>query len=208
MILIEKIDNGFQLFTLGVCVILSLYRTFLTRSQIWALLGMFYGAITLGNLYWFLYMLLYDSVPHYSFIPDYCWISAFLFLFLLLIRVKRPEWEWKRGLISILIPVFTFGMCLFYMKWGDHLTNVFYAVFMTLIINYALQGLKTAERKTGRYAFYLHVLIYCATEYCLWTSSCISFVPEIAYYLFDVLLTIVYLFFYPVIRKVITDELH
>ena len=208
MILIEKIDNGFQLFTLGVCVILSLYRTFHTRSQIWALLGMFYGAITLGNLYWFLYMLLYDSVPHYSFIPDYCWISAFLFLFLLLIRVKRPEWEWKKGLISLLIPAFTFGMCLFYMQWGDYLTNIFYAVFMCLIINYAIQGLRSSEKKTGRYNFYLHVLIYCATEYCLWTSSCSPWNPDLLYYLFDVLLTIVYICFYFMIRKVDEDEFY
>ncbi len=209
MFLIEKIDNGFQLLSLGICLALSLYRAFSSRNQIWGLLAMFYGAATLGNLYWFLYMVLFEQTPYYSFISDYCWVSGFLFLLLLMLQIRKSEWEWKRSFVSILIPVFTFGMALFYMQWGDYLTNIFYAACMSFLLNSSIQGIKLAEKKTGRYYLFLCVLMYCAIEYCLWTSSCIpGDTYDVLYYMFDVILTLIQIQFYPAVRRLIRDELY
>ena len=85
MFLIEKIDNAFQLISLGILLALSLYKAVSLQNRTWALLAMFYGATSLGNLYWFLYMVLYGETPWFSFIPDFCWISAYLFQVMLLL---------------------------------------------------------------------------------------------------------------------------
>ena len=80
MLLIETIDNAFQLLSLGILAVMTVYRAVTTRNRIWILLYMFYIVIALGNLYWFLYMMLYKETPFYSFIPDFCWIAAIMAL--------------------------------------------------------------------------------------------------------------------------------
>ena len=118
MLLIEQVDNALQLIALAVCGFLTVFRSISTRNRIWVLLYMFYIVVTLGNLYWLLYLLLYKETPFYSYIPDFCWAAAYLSLLLLLQHIKDKERSRKDRKVLYLIPVFTFGMALFYMQWG------------------------------------------------------------------------------------------
>ncbi len=210
MFLIEQIDNFIQLIALMVLLFMALYKAMTARKRIWALLCMFYGVVVLGNLYWLLYMLFYQETPYYDFVPDFCWISSLMFLILLLISVKDREWNWKRHKIFYLIPVFTVGMAVFYMQWGEYLTNIIYAFFMTVLLFCSLAGFFATEKKTGKHSLYLISLLYCITEYALWTSSCLPWeFPVIdPYYVFDVLLTVIYILFYPAAGKAADDELY
>ena len=209
MLLIEQVDNALQLIALVVCGLLTVFRSISTRNRIWVLLYMFYIVVTLGNLYWLLYLLLYKETPFYSYIPDFCWAAAYLSLLLLLQHIKDKERSRKDRKVLYLIPVFTFGMALFYMQWGKYLINIIDAVFMSLLLYYSIGGLLTAKKKTGRYYLYLVTLFFCLVEYGLWTSSCFewgSFLDP--YYIFDVMLTLAYVLFYPAARKAVQDELH
>ncbi len=209
MFQIEQIDNALQLFALAACGLLTVFRAIKTRNRIWVMLYMFYLVITLGNLYWLLYLFLYKETPYYSNIPDFCWAAAYLSLLLLLQHVRDGHWSWKDHRLFYLIPLFTGGMALFYMQWGKYLTNIVYALLMSSLLYHSIGGLMSSEKKTGRHYLYLVSLIYCLVEYALWTSSCFewgSFVDP--YYFFDLLLTVTYVLYYPAAGKAVQDELH
>ena len=209
--MIEKIDNGFQLISLGICTALALYRAFSSSDRHWASLALFCAVMALGDLYWFLYMVFYGDTPLYSFIPDYCWIAAFLFLLLLLLHEDNSRIRWHEHKVLYLIPVFTVGMCIFYMRFGKYLTNIFYAVFMTLVMCYSLNGLLSSGKENRRCRLYLTSFIFCLVEYLLWTTSCFEWAGPAyldPYYIFDIMLTVVYILFYPATGKAVEDEPH
>ena len=210
MFLIEKIENAFQLVSLGVLTFLTIYRSVTTHNRIWGLLSMFYATVTLGNLYWILYMVFYQETPYYDFIPDFCLMSSVLFIVVLLLQVRKTEWNWKENRLYRLIPIFTFGMAVFYMRWGEYVSNIAYAIAMTILLYCSLKGLFAAERESRRGTLYFVAAAYCAVEYCLWTASCFSWEGFIInpYHILDIMLTLVYIAFYPAAGKVAQDELH
>ena len=211
MLLIETIDNAFQLLSLGILAVMTVYRAVTTRNRIWILLYMFYIVIALGNLYWFLYMMLYEETPFYSFIPDFCWIAAIMALLLLLLYIREGEWKYRQLTAIWPAAVFTFVMSAFYMRYGKYLTNVLYAVFMAMLIMVTIVGFKNTEKGSGKRRLYLSSLLFCLVEYSLWTASCFDWSGPVfldPYYFLDVLLTVSYILFYPAARKAVEDELH
>ena len=210
MMTIAAIDNALQLICQGVCMILSIYHAFSSGKRIWILLSMYYSIYTLGILYWFLYMILYGETPYFSFISDFCWLAALLFLILMLMVMKDEEKDWKKHNGLLLVPVFTFGMALYYMTKGDYFTNIFYAVLMAFLIAYSIQGMMSIEKTRGRYGLCRAVFMLCVIEYCLWTSSCIDWEPyaDYLYYFFDIMLTLVNVLLYLKAGKAAEDELY
>ena len=211
MLLIETIDNAFQLLSLGILAVMTVYRAVTTRNRIWILLYMFYIVIALGNLYWFLYMMLYEETPFYSFIPDFCWIAAIMALLLLLLYIREGEWKYRQFTVLWPAAVFTFVMSAFYMRYGKYLTNLTYAVLMAMLIMVTIVGFKNTEKGSGKRRLYLSSLLFCLVEYSLWTASCFDWSGPVfldPYYFLDVLLTVSYILFYPAARKAVEDELH
>ncbi|MCR4633125.1 MAG: hypothetical protein K5648_03280 [Erysipelotrichaceae bacterium] len=205
MFLIEKIENALQLICLGILTGLAIYQTFRKLKMQLSLLAMFYGVITLGNLYWFLYMLLFEQTPYYPYISDFCWVSAFLFLLLLLLHEKKEETRKADLRILLLSFAFSFGMCLFYMRFGAYFTNLVYALFMGLLIYYSVCGLRDHPKGTPDRGLYLVSLLYCIVENGLWTASCFDWSGPVflnPYYFFDLALTLIYCFFYLTVKKV------
>ena len=211
MLLIETIDNAFQLLSLGILAVMTVYRAVTTRNRIWILLYMFYIVIALGNLYWFLYMMLYKETPFYSFIPDFCWAAAYMSLLLLLLYIREGEWKYRQFMALWPVAIFTLAMSVFYMRYGKYLTNVLYAVFMAMLIMVTIVGFKNTEKGSGKRRLYLSSLLFCLVEYSLWTASCFDWSGPVfldPYYFLDVLLTVSYILFYPAARKAVVDELH
>lgn len=210
MFLIEQIENVFQLVALGIMTFLTIYRSVTTHNRIWGLLSMFYATVTLGNLYWFLYMIFYQETPFYDFIPDFCWMSSVLFMVVLLLQIRKTEWNWRENKVYLLIPVFTFAMALFYMRWGEYLSNMAYAIAMTILLYCSLKGLFEVEKESRKSTLYFVTTAYCVVEYCLWTASCFSWEGFIVnpYLILDIMLTLVYVAFYPAAGRVVRDELH
>ncbi|MBQ1827152.1 MAG: hypothetical protein II126_04185, partial [Erysipelotrichaceae bacterium] len=172
--LFEQIENALQLAILVILTAVSIRRGLSTVNNNWSLLAMFYGAVTLGNLYWFLYMMLYDKTPYYGFISDFSWVAAYMFLILMLAQIRENRIIWKQERYLWPVPVFTFAMAVFYMRWGDYLTNVFYALCMTVLLSNALAGIRRSAKGSGKRLLYFACLAYCLVEYSLWTVSCFS----------------------------------
>ncbi len=207
--MIESAENALQLLMTGICATISAYRAIAFRSRTWALLLLFSGAFFLGDLYWLLFMLFYGKTPYYSYIPDLSWYTSYLFLFLLLYyaggSIKK---KWHSPVLWI-VPVFTGGMCTFYMQYGSYLSNLVCAVLMTLIIMEAIAVLQIQKdmpegRRNGRFLC-MAALFFCAMEYGVWTASCFFSGDTLAnpYIWLDALLSLSIVLFIPAVRKAV-----
>ena len=216
--MIETTVNALQTLIAGVCAGFSLRKSIRTGSKSWLLLTLFFSSFFFGDLYWQLYLLFYGQTPPYSFAPELNWYSAYLFLILFLANLQGESYlqtgnptirkeERKVAPLMMLIPLFTFGMCIFYMNWGSYINNLITAVLMTLILWYAFRGLGLSEgsgNTAGKYRnIYIITLLFCLVEYALWTSSCFWLGDTLRspYFWFDLLLSFVLILFPAALSK-------
>ena len=210
--MIEAVDNTIQLIVTVIATAVSLYRAVRLKDRAWSMLGLFSGVYSLGLVYWLLFLLFFRHTPLYSHIPDLCWYSSYLFLLLLIIYIREESSGSDsfylapgEGIIDVLrrmrpalwlVPVFTAGMCIFFMTHGDYIGNIVAAVLMTGIIWHAVSGLMSLKgQEDSKKTFYYTVLVFCFTEYALWISSCFWMGDTIAnpYFWFDFLLSLTFL---------------
>lgn len=229
--MIESVDNVIQLILAGACMAIALYRAAHSKERAWELLGLFAGSFFLGDLYWLLYLAFYHKAPAAFTAADLSWYTAYLFLMLLLIyyrvdisghtmphaiRGEGPlSWLARFPAVLWCIPVFTIGMCIFYMQFGDLLSNIITAALMTGVMWHAASGLLVlhkspkgqdgdeGRRKNGQRALYIVTLAFCFTEYALWTSSCFWMGDTITnvYFWFDFLLSVMFPLFAVALEK-------
>lgn len=216
--MIETTVNALQTLIAGVCAGFSLRNSIRTGSRSWLLLTLFFGSFFFGDLYWQLYLLFYGQTPPYSFAPELNWYSAYLFLILLLANIQGENQaqtgdsvigkaKKKTSPFMMLIPLFTFGMCIFYMNWGSYINNLITAVLMTLLLWYAFRGLglrDSSGKTAGKYrSIYIITLLFSLVEYALWTSSCFWMGDTLRspYFWFDLLLSFVLILFPAALSK-------
>ncbi len=206
--MMESIENGIQLLLTGLCAGVSIARALRTQRREWALLGLFSGAYFLGDLYWLLYLVFYGDTTPFPLIPDLCWYASELFLLLLLVFVNGSHSEEMKNRALWLSAVFPVCMCVFYMQWGQYISNLIYAVLMTLILRRVAGGFLSLpgnpKAQSGR-GLYLAVILFCALEYGLWTISCFWEGDTVLnpYFWLDILLSVSFLLFLPAVRKVV-----
>lgn len=173
--MIERTESAIHLILAlaltGLAAALALRR----RDRSSAMLSLFFGSYALGDLYWLLYLLFYDSTPRIFYVSDLSWYAAYLYLYLLLQCLSTPGERRARYPAVLLAPAFAVGMCAFYMHWGDYVGNVIAAVLMSLLMAHALRGLiylRTHPEERSRRALYIVTLAFCLCEYGDWTASC------------------------------------
>ena len=176
------------------------------------MLALFYFTFFLGDLYWQLYIVFYDGASPEFYISEFGWYTSYLFLLILLIYINteiNKRWRHRFDPLFMLIPAFTIGMCIFYMQWGDYLSNMITAVLMMGLIWHAFYGLKVLRgrprQENERRMLFLVTLLFCGTEYALWTSSCFWMGETVLniYYWFDILLSVSFVLFLPALRKAV-----
>ena len=203
--MIERYENALQIAVLAICVIVAVYRAVRYRSRSWTLLSFFYGSCLLGDVYWLVCLLFYGDTPQISIVSDLSWYAAYIFLYLLFRQTAPPEELKDANTVSWLGPVFALGMAVFFMHWGEIVSNLIYAVLMGLLLYAAVRRLADKSRP-GRHSFLpAMILIFCLLEYSLWTASCFwdETVLVHPYYVFDMLLTVSFLFFIPATKKAV-----
>ena len=210
--MIPGIDNAIQLVVTGGCAVIALNNALKVRMREWFLLALFYFTFFLGDLYWQLYIVFYDGASPEFYISEFGWYTSYLFLLILLIYINtesNKRWRYRFDPIFMLIPAFTIGMCIFYMQWGDYLSNMITAVLMMGLIWHAFYGLKVLRgrprQENERRMLFLVTLLFCGTEYALWTSSCFWMGETVLniYYWFDILLSVSFVLFLPALRKAV-----
>ena len=204
--MIESIENTLQIAVLLLCACLALLWAARTRSRTWTLAFFFFGSFALGDIYWLAVLLFFGRTPQISVVSDLSWYASYLFLYLLLRRAEPPEARDKAGFLPWLGPAFAAGMAVFFMLRGEILSNLIYAILMGLLLFSSLRRL-TDKSESGRFkGLPLLILIFCALEYALWTSSCFWTGGSLSnpYYWFDFLLTLSFPFFLPAVKKAVT----
>lgn len=206
--MIESIVNGIQLITTGLCTALAFAHALRSHHRAWLFLGLGSGVFFLGDLYWQLFLLFYEKTPQHSYIPYLGWYAGYLFLLFMLLEVRGPRPALPRSRLLWAFPLFTVGMCLFYLQWGDWIGNITAAVLMTLLLWHATDCLLLWRRSpadAGRRFLAFTILGFCAVEYGAWTSSCFWMGDTLLnpYFWFDSLLSVCYLLFPPALRKAV-----
>ena len=212
--MIETYDNALQLIVTCVCCIYAVIRAFSTRKRAWTLYALYCAAYFFGDLYWYLYLIIYDDTPLISYIPDLSWFAAYLFLILLLqsIRGKTSSIHELRNIrVSWIGPAFAAVMGVFFMTKGDYLSNIITAVLMGLIMLIAMNGIRlrgnTSRAEAPDWYIYRLVMVFCGLEYLLWISSYfwMGDTPLNPYFWIDMLITITIAMFIPSIRRVVGE---
>lgn len=190
--MIETVENVIQLAVTGLSAVIAGCRA-LSGKRAWLLVCLYSGAFFLGDLYWLLYLVFYGETPYYCFIPEISWIASFLFLFLLLLELRGNRLSRPRPVLW-LVPMFTVGMCAFFMLKGEYFSNALYAVLLTLILWQAVGGLMDRGEKRRTRGVYWCALYFCFMEYALWLSSWHWLGDTLLnpYFLIDLLLTLTF----------------
>ena len=123
-------------------------------------------------------------------------------------KLKMPSW-YRPLTISSTIPVpgFTVAMAVFFMQWGNYLSNTVTAVLMGLLMYQTIGGLCIFGDQPGDScrALYWVTLVYCLLNYALWIVSCFWDGDALAnpYYWVDILMTLWFPFFLPATGKAV-----
>ena len=202
--MIEIIENAIQLVTTGICTVIALRKGIRLQNRAWIVLALASGVFFLGDLYWELFLVLYGHTPGYSYIPYLSWYASYMFLLLLLVELRVPRKEEENRKILWIIPVFSAGMCIFYMQFGDWIGNIITAVFMSLLMWHALDMLLLLK-DTRKAAIFAVVLLFCIVEYAAWTATCFGNYETLAhpYFWLDTLLSAVFLLFPAALGKAV-----
>ena len=214
--MIEILDNGIQLLVTGLCMLLVLRRCLRTGQRPWILLALFYGCFFLADLYWFLFLVYIGDTPGFSYVSDMTYYASFLFLILLVRSLFEEAGPRIRTPLAVTGPLFAAGMAVFFMRWGDYLSNLLCGLFMGFLSYYTIRELillsasankgDAGARALRRFLF--HILLIFVTEYVLWTLSCFWMGDglENPYFWVDALLTAEYGLLVPALGKAVRDR--
>lgn len=204
--MLDTYGNILQTAVLLACSIFSVYKAVKFRSRSWTVLSFFYGCWMLGDVYWLACLIFYKNTPQISTISDLSWYAAQIFLYLLL-RYTWPPEELK-GIhpVSWLAPVFTAGMAVFFMFWGEIISNLVYAALMGLLLFASTRRIADKKAAGPKRFLPVTILVYVLLEYGLWVASCLwddslLFQP---YYVFDLMITASFPVFLHAVRKAVT----
>ena len=200
--MIERIENALQIAVLLVCTGFALARAFRFRDKAWILLSLFYSSWALGDIYWTVCLLFYGQTPAVSVISDLSWYASYIFLYMLLREADPPDSLPKKQILPWLGPLFAAAMAVFFIRWGEFLSNLIYAALLGLLLFSVCRRLD-ARRKGPGLGLCVVILVFCLLEYALWTASCIWEGKTLAnpYFWFDFLLTLSFIFFLPAMKS-------
>ena len=208
--MIESIENALQIAVLLACSGYTIFRAFKYRSRTWTMLAFFYGSWALGDIYWLVCLAFFGQTPQISVISDLSWYASYIFLYMLLRHAAPPDRRREKRFLPWLGPLFTLGMALFFMQWGEIMTNLVYAMLMSLLLFSAIRRLLDGDKYAERKPLCIMILVFCLLEYALWTLSCFFTEDGIQnpYYWIDFLLTFSSVFFIPATGRRWRNEFH
>ena len=207
----ETLVNLIQLVITGTCSVIALHRAVVRESREWVLLGLFYALFFMGDLYWSLMLAFFGYTPSYFYVSEIGWYSSFLFLDLLLRQLSSDEEAEYRPKALWTAAVFTAAMAIFYMQYGDYVSNTIVAVLMGALLWRSIRGLVYIGAGHGtaadamRRPLYLCVLAFCLIEYCEWTASCFMSKEDVLmlYLAFDAAISLILILHIPALGKAV-----
>jgi len=203
--MIESIDNYIQLVILGICTGVTMYKAITGQTRSWILITLFYGAFFFGSLYWELFYMFKGDTPAKFYVAEFSWYVSYMFLFLFL-RRKNSEMTIGVCRLKWLIPIFAGTLSIYYMTFGQIISNIISALLMSLIGMEAVKGLYFGSKQMR--PVHIITLIFFFLEHCLWTSSCLFEDVSIfnPYYHIDIMISLSLLIMLFAVGKALRDE--
>ena len=197
--MVESIDNALQIVMLLICSGVAIGKAAAKRSRTWTLLFFFYGSWTLGDIYWQVCLIFYGRTPQISVVSDLSWYASYVFLYMILRETATPEGAREKRFLPWLGPLFSAGMAVFYMQWGNIFSNVICALMMGLLLFSVIRRFLDKEKYKAQQPLCVMILVFCLLEYATWTSTCFFEGDglENPYFWFDFLMTVCLIFFLP-----------
>ena len=200
---------------LGIGAAISFRQAVRSGYKVWILMAMGFFVWFLGDTYWTMFNLIYQNSPEF-YVSETGWYASYLFLSTALLLVSTEEERSRRYLLPVILVVFATGMAVFYMTFGDYVSNIICAVLMSLLMYRSARGLLYLKEQgipvtaPGKGRFYLSVLLFCAAEYCMWTATCFwgGYTILNPYYWFDILVSLSNALILYSLRGGWLDELH
>ena len=169
--MVESIDNILQIAVLLICSGIAVGKAAAKRSRAWMLLFFACGSWALGDIYWLACLTFFGRVPMISVTCDMNWYAAYIFLYMLLRHTAPPEGVRKRRFLPWLGPLFSMGMAVFFMRWGEILSNLVYGTLMGFLLFSVLRRILDREKYEAQLPLCFVILVFCLLEYAMWISS-------------------------------------
>ena len=138
----ELIDNCFQIAVLMCSAIAAIAATFRHKDRCFLILALFYICVSMGTLYWVLYLFLLGSVPQVFYVSEFSWLAAYLFL-LSFQMVRTDQIRPFFSLISLSCALFTAAIVLgFRIFLPSYLISMAFAGVVSVIVYLAVWRLR------------------------------------------------------------------
>ena len=204
-------ENVVQLLANLTALLLCLFRYISDKRRGWLYAIAFFLCSLLSCYFWTTHLIIMGDCPNgLDWLTYSGWNAAFIILFILLIHLKSPEeLRFFHPLMLIPIPLNYLQLTL-YLPYGNLLNNIYQVSILTLVAIFSMQGIIRYMKQWGEgvpkpYSS-IAALIFVATEFGMWTSTCMYEPFSNLYFLFSFLASADYLFLIWAINRTFAGE--
>ena len=113
----ELIDNCFQIAALMCSALAAIAAALRHKNRRFLILALFYICVSMGTLYWVLYLFILGSVPQVFYVSEFSWMAAYLFLLSFqMVRTDRVKPFFSP--LSLICALFTAVVILVFRMFG------------------------------------------------------------------------------------------
>ncbi len=205
--MIEQCSNISQLIVSLVAAGVATMTAVRKKTLLYVLAAGMLVTLALGILYWLTYQLIMGQSPDVFQASDFSWVASYLFLLAIELTLTAPHSKHKRYLPSYLPIAIAIALTIYFCQWGGVIMNILHVGILGICACCAMRNLHFGT-VTHR-PLHWFCLAFVATEYLLWISSCfwVSDTWTNPYFWFDFILTALIGLFYPLVKKVVEDDL-
>lgn len=141
----EVIDNCFQVAVLACAGMAACVEALKHKDRRFLILALFYICVSMGTLYWVLYLAIFGNVPQVFYVSEISWMAAYLFLLsfqMLRIDKARPFFS----LPALFCALFTWVVILVFQIFGPaYLVSAAFAGVISAIVYLAVWKIRLRD---------------------------------------------------------------
>ena len=142
----ELIDNFFQVAVLFCSALAAIAAALRHKDRRFLILSLFYICISMGTLYWVLYLFIFGNVPQVFYVSEFSWLAAYLFMLSFqMVRIDRVRPLFS--LPSLFCALLTAALVLVVRMFGpSYVVSAAFAGVMSAIVYLAVWRIRRGGR--------------------------------------------------------------
>lgn len=142
----ELIDNCFQVVVLLCVALVAIFAALRYKDRRFLILALFFICVSMGTLYWLLYLFIFGTVPQVFYVSEFSWLAAYLFL-LSFQMVREDRGKLLFSLPSLLCALLTMAIVLAFRMFGpSYFISAAFAGVMSAIVYCTVWRLRSRDR--------------------------------------------------------------